>query len=93
LQYYSDLAEPEQRSFAVTQKDYDLLKQNFGKSEAVKKTTFIEVRKVSPKLFSVKGNLNPIELYFELRNHTDERIQLSLSQMLKGYNLEAKLNE
>jgi hypothetical protein len=46
LQYYSDLAEPEQRSFAVTQKDYDLLKQNFGKSEAVKKTTFIEVRKV-----------------------------------------------
>ncbi len=93
LQHYSDLAESEQRTFAVTQKDYDLLKQTFGKSEAIKKPTFIEVRKISPKLFSIKGSLNPIELYFELRDHMDERVQLSLSQMLKAYNLEAKLDE
>ncbi|MCB9086035.1 MAG: hypothetical protein H6624_16950 [Bdellovibrionaceae bacterium] len=93
LQFYSDLAEPEKKTFAVTQKDYEILKQDFEKGEPSIKTTFIEVRKISPKLFSVKGNLNPIELYFELNHHDDERVQLSLSQMLKSYNLEAKLDD
>ena len=88
LSYYSDLAPPLQKTIALTKKDYDSLRLSAQREESSEESIFIEVRKIDPKLFSIKKHLNPIELYFELKNYFDERVQLSLSKMLKQFKLE-----
>jgi hypothetical protein len=44
----------------------------------------IQIWKESPHLFSIRGVLNPIELFFSMRNHSDERVQIALNEMLQA---------
>ena len=52
--------------------------------------TVIQIWKEPPHLFAVEGVLNPVELFFSMRNHPDERVQLALDEMLKDYGLVRK---
>lgn len=80
LATYSDLASPKIVTIAVSSAVYSRLSPS-------QSTIYIQVWKSDPRLFSVKGNLNPIELYFSMRSHPDERVQLALKQMLSKYDL------
>lgn len=93
LAHYSNLAPPKQAIIAMTagefRRVYQELKKtipygDFGSSNTV------QVWKEDPRLFSIDGVLNPIELFFSLRHHPDERIQMSLDEMLKPYGLRRK---
>lgn len=93
LAHYSNLAPPKQAIIAMTAGEfrhvYQELKKtipygDFGSSNTV------QVWKEDPGLFSIDGILNPIELFFSLRHHPDERIQMSLDEMLKPYGLRRK---
>lgn len=93
LVHYSNLAEQKQTIIAMTPGDFRRIYQqeksvipygDFGNPSTV------QIWKSDPKLFSIDGALNPIELYFSMRDNPDERIQMSLDEMLKQYNLERK---
>ena len=49
--------------------------------------SIIQIWKEPPHLFALRGVLNPVELFFAMRNHPDERVQMSLDEMLKPYGL------
>lgn len=90
LARYSNLAHPNQHVIAVTTSEF---RQNFKTprksvlAQDLKETTLVQVWKEDPALFAIKGAQNPIEVFFSLRRNTDERIQLSLDEMLKAYGL------
>jgi hypothetical protein len=86
LAEYSDLASPKNPTIAVTIKTYRKLLEKVSAKE-LQKETYVQVWKEDPKLFAIKGNLNPIELYISMRDHADERVQLALKSMLKKYGL------
>jgi hypothetical protein len=48
---------------------------------------YIQVWKEDPRIFSLEGKINPIELYLSMREHADERIQIALQKMLSKYGL------
>jgi len=50
----------------------------------------IQIWKEPPHLFAVEGVLNPVELFFSMRNNPDERVQLAIDEMLKKYGLVRK---
>jgi hypothetical protein len=50
----------------------------------------IQFWKEDPKLFAVEGCLNPIEVYFSLRTHPDDRVQIALQEMLERYGLKMR---
>lgn len=89
LAQFSNLAKPNQETFAVTSEELKQIRDQVkNRDTANEGMVFYEVRKEDPRLFSMKDYLNPIEVYFSLRDHPDERIQISLKQMLKAFNLE-----
>lgn len=85
----SDLSEPTLKHFALTNKEkneIELTRRPIGRfGDPV---AYFHVYKEQPELFSIKGNLNPLEIFLDLRSHKDERIQIALSQMLKNFKLE-----
>ncbi|MBN8538463.1 MAG: hypothetical protein J0M15_15530 [Deltaproteobacteria bacterium] len=90
LARYSNLAHPNQNVIAVTTSEF---RQNFKTLDKMalaqerSETTLIQVWKEDPALFAIKGAQNPIEVFFSLQRNTDERVQLSLDEMLKAYGL------
>ena len=55
-------------------------------------SNIIQIWKEPPHLFAIRGVMNPIEVYFAMKNHHDERIQMALDEMLKPYGLIRKEN-
>ncbi len=93
LSHYSHLAEPKQETIAMTASDFRRIYQqekstisygDFGSSSTV------QIWKSDPKLFAIDGAINPVELYFSLRTNVDERVQMSLDEMLRPYGLKGK---
>ena len=88
----TSLQGPEKKHLAITNFDYNHLKD---KGAAVgdwgDPIVFFHIMKISPEVFSVNGNLNPIEVFLELKNVRDERVQISLREMLIKYDLEWSL--
>lgn len=93
LSHYSDLAEPKQVTIAMTANDFRRVYQqekdtiaygDFGSPSTV------QIWKSDPKLFAIDGALNPVELYFSIRTNMDERVQMSLDEMLSRYRLKRK---
>ncbi len=89
LAHYSDLARPKMKYIALTNKELKAIEDNgtlvgdFGDP-----LYMFDVFKEPASLFAVDNKyLNPIELYFLLRDENDERVQLSIEQMLSKYNL------
>lgn len=91
LSHYSNLAAPKLTTIAMSTKEFKQAIQS--KSSAMKpygdfgNPSIIQIWKENPFLFSRKGLLNPVELFFSMRNHHDERIQMALDEVLKDYNL------
>lgn len=52
----------------------------------------IQIWKEPPHLFALRGVMNPVEVFFAMRNHHDERVQMALDEMLKPYGLTRKEN-
>jgi hypothetical protein len=91
LSSFTDLSEPTKTTFAVTNKQFIQIKKNGSSIDGTGKASLLfEIRKESPELFSFKNSLNPVELYFDLKNHFDERIQISLRSMMEKFNLRIK---
>ena len=90
LARYSNLAHPTQNIIAVTTSEF---RQTFKTpknkllAKELNETTLIQVWKEDPALFSIKRAQNPIEVFFSLQRNSDERVQLSLDEMLKAYGL------
>ncbi|MBI2519772.1 MAG: hypothetical protein HYV97_05125 [Bdellovibrio sp.] len=91
LAHYSDLAEPKMRYLAMTNQQFKQIQKSgdpvgdFGKPQFV-----CDVLKESPRLFAKDdGFLNPVELYFLLRAHSDERVQIALEQMITNLGIKA----
>jgi hypothetical protein len=85
LAHYSNLAKPKLKHIAVTNKELATIESvgkavgNFGEPEFI-----FNIFREPPALFADDGYLNPIELYFMLKDHTDERIQMELERMLSN---------
>jgi hypothetical protein len=93
LAHYSNLAEPKSATIAMTPGAYRAIYEkakdtipygDFGKSSTV------QIWKADPHLFSIEGVLNPVELFLAMRDHSDERIQIELDQLLAPYRLTRK---
>lgn len=89
LAYYSDLSAPILKTVALTNKEFIALKslKQPDIDKEIPKTR-IEIRKEAPGLFSIEGYLNPVELVLDLKNNQDERIQISLGQIMKKWKYE-----
>lgn len=93
LAHYSNLAEPAIITIAMSARDFRETYQesrntipfgDFGNPSVV------QIWKERPQLFSINGVMNPIEVFFAMRSHSDERVQMSLNEMIKPYGLEKK---
>ena len=88
LSKLSTLSEPKKQYYAVTKPEFDLIakldrtKNNGDFGDPV---IYFGVYKEKPRLFSVNGCLNPVELYLTLRNHPDDRVQQELLVMLRQH--------
>ncbi|MBL7671546.1 MAG: hypothetical protein JNM39_13760 [Bdellovibrionaceae bacterium] len=90
LASYSNLAHPNKNIIAVTTNEFRLTFQSVSKKSLVQEsqiTTLVQVWREDPALFAIKGVQNPIEVFFALQKSQDERIQLSLDEMLEKYGL------
>ncbi|MFP5492752.1 MAG: hypothetical protein ACLGG0_14710 [Bacteriovoracia bacterium] len=95
LSFYSTLAPPDIYHIAMTSGglekfSFDKKSKKLGTFEQPK--FIIDVLKEPPELFCEikRGNkcLNSIELYFALKNNSDERVQIALEEMLSLHGLE-----
>ncbi|MFH1356296.1 MAG: hypothetical protein ABII18_04095 [bacterium] len=87
LAQYSMLAEPRISVIAVMAKEFREQKQLDGQIVDEENPCHVQVWKEDPMLFSQNKNLNPVELYLSIKDDPDERVQLSLVEMLKGISL------
>ncbi len=91
LAQYSNLAAPKQQTIAMTAGEFRNIYQ--GKPKDTKpdgdfdKPSVVQIWKEDPRLFSSDGVMNPIEVFFSMRNHPDDRVQIALDEMLNTYGL------
>lgn len=93
LAQYSNLAAPAVPTIAMSVREYREAYE--GKKAKVPFDDLytpnnIQIWKEPPHLFSIRGVMNPIELFFAMRSHPDERVQISLDEMLQPYGLTRK---
>ncbi len=93
LSKYSELANPKTLTIGISSKNYQQLGFSSSQKEILNTDIYVQVWKSDPKLFSVDGNLNPIELYFSMREHPDERVQSGLQMMLSKLDLEMEATD
>lgn len=91
LAHYSNLASPKQAIIAMTPAQFRNTFQGPAK-ETIPFGDFgnpntVQIWKEDPHLFSIDGMMNPIEIFFSMRHHHDERVQMSIDEMLKPYGL------
>jgi hypothetical protein len=91
LAHYSNLAAPRQTTIAMTAGEFRSVYQ--GKIQNTKpsvdfgKPGLVQIWKEDPHLFSSDGVMNPIEVFFSMRTHLDDRIQIALDEMLNTFGL------
>lgn len=88
LARFSNLSAPNQGSIGVTNKEFVELEQMQIEQSSAQTKIIFEIFKESPRLFAIEGCLNPVEVYLAFKNHPDERIQMSLEEMLLAFQLE-----
>ncbi len=89
LAKYTNLGYPAKPIYAVTNKQLQEIQAEgnaFG--DFGNPLFYFDVRKEDPRLFSINGALNPIEVFMDMKDNGDERIQIELSKMLREFNLE-----
>jgi hypothetical protein len=85
LARFSMLGAPEHSVLAMTRKT--ALEARQSAADATRPSCTFQIWHEPPTLFSIQGCLNPIELYLSLRSNTDERVQISLDEMLQKWGL------
>lgn len=91
LAHYTNLAEPRQHTIAMSSKDFRAV---FERDHTTKpfgdfgNPSVVQIWKVNPRMFSLEGVINPLELFFSMKDHHDERVQLSLNELLAPYGIE-----
>ena len=87
LAEYSNLATGKTQSFAMSSADYKALKEAGEVQEIDFKddgVVEIEVWAYDPKLLADASKVDPLSLYLSLKDDDDERVQLSLDEMMEG---------
>jgi hypothetical protein len=93
LAHYSNLAAPNMEVIAMTAPNFNAAYQKealLNVLDDLKNQSIVQIWKEDPVLFSSNNIINPIELYFSLAAHPDERIQMSLTEMLSQQGLERR---
>ena len=90
LAQYSNLADGATAVIAMSVKEFREIyegkkgEKSFGD---VYTPSTIQIWKEPPHLFAIRGIMNPLEVFFSIRNHYDERVQMALNEMLASYGL------
>lgn len=91
LAHYSNLADPRQTTIAMTAGEFRNIYHGKVKGTTPRgdfdKLSVVQIWKEDPRLFSFDGVMNPIEVFFSMRNHPDDRVQIALDEMLNIYGL------
>tara|TARA_B110001454_G_scaffold218378_1_gene246168 strand:+ start:1104 stop:2153 length:1050 start_codon:yes stop_codon:yes gene_type:complete len=91
LAQYSNLASPKQPTIAMTAGEFRNVYQGKRKDTIpfgdFDKPSVVQIWKEDPHLFSSDGVMNPIEVFFSMKNHPDDRVQIALDEMLNTYGL------
>lgn len=91
LAHYSNLAAPKQTAIAMTAGEFRNIYQGKLKGTTphgdFDKPSIVQIWKEDPHLFSSDGVMNPIEVFFSMRSHPDDRVQIALDEMLNTYGL------
>jgi hypothetical protein len=93
LAHFSNLAEPTTPTVAMNIKDFRQIYQEAKSkipTEDFGKPCVVQIWKERPQLFAIDGFLNPIDIFFSMRQHHDERVQMALDEMMKSYQLNRK---
>ncbi len=91
LAQYSNLAATARATIAMSVKEFRANYEGkktelpFGDSHT---PHTIQIWKEPPHLFAINGVMNPIEVFFAMRGHPDERVQMALDEMIRSYGLE-----
>lgn len=95
LAQYSNLAADQTATIAMSVKEfresYEGKKNEIPFGDVYIPRT-IQIWKEPPHLFALRGVMNPVEVFFAMRHHHDERVQIALDEMLKPYGLTRKEN-
>lgn len=95
LAQYSNLAAGTTETIAMGVKEF---RESYEKKKTeiplgeMSPPRIIQIWKEPPHLFAIQGVMNPIEVFFAMRSHHDERVQMALDEMLKPYGLIRKEN-
>ena len=87
---YSMLAKPVQDIYAVSQKDWKVIKQRHEElivDQPDTQNVEVEVWSYPPKIFEecgMKGVMDPLSLYLTLKESIDERVEIALEELLGG---------
>jgi len=93
LAHYSNLNAPSNTTIAMSvgqfravfeQKKETIPYGDFGNPSSV------QIWKEDPRVFSIDGVINPVELFLSMRDHSDERVQMGLDELLSPYGLARK---
>src|SRR5690606_24262748 len=90
LAHFTNLVDPKAKTLAMTPA---LFRSVFQSAKSVVKFDEIgngatlQIWKEDPRVFSLNGYLNPVELFISLQNHPDERVQIELDELLAPYRL------
>lgn len=86
LAHYSMLAEPRNRTVALSREDWKSLQQRGEATKAFEDepdAILVEVWRYAPTLFASEGRIDRLSLYLSLRHMEDERIQGALEEMME----------
>jgi hypothetical protein len=87
----TNLAHANPRTFAIyARKDETFHRENKPLPDGWGHEVVVQAWKEDPKLFAVEGCINPLEIYFSLRTHPDERVQIALQELMQRYGLKMR---
>ncbi len=85
LAHYSNLAESENKIYALSSSQFNSLKNKnelLNSNDESAPTTWLEIWSYDPKRLSNQGRVDPFSLFLSLRENQDERVQTALEEMM-----------
>ena len=87
LAHYSNLAEPKERTYATDMDPVFLVRTRKELLEYhdwdPEQKNYLEIWSYDPKLFAIKGRVDPFSLYLCLRGDQDDRVEAALEEMME----------
>ncbi len=85
LSFYSDLSQGNKEAYAIGPEDFKSLLKNESVNLEIDHfggEILLEVWKYSPKILSKTNYVDPLSLYLSMRDIRDDRVKISLNQMI-----------